>query len=255
MPEFYAAMESVLLTLAAENGCAPSDITDGDVRICERAGGTELSPLVRRYARAEPQFAAVTTGTGAVVSGSAVLMGALQELFGGCSRDAVFETARLAQVAALLASHGRALAGPYLRLVCGDDTWRDRPAPGGITVVVESYPHDERLRALRPERWPNAMSVPSRRPQPRLALALAADELVGVAAMSADTDTLWQIGLDVAHRHRGRGIGAALTSALAKEALGESRIPFYGVAFSNLPSIAAALAAGFRPAWVEAYCV
>jgi predicted GNAT family acetyltransferase len=61
------------------------------------------------------------------------------------------------------------------------------------------------------------------------------------------------MGIDVAESQRGQGVGAALTSALAQEALRAGRVPFYSVTPSNIASVATALAAGFRLGCIEAY--
>ena len=42
-------------------------------------------------------------------------------------------------------------------------------------------------------------------------------KLVGLAACSADCDTMWQIGVDVLPEYRKRGLASSLTSVLAKE--------------------------------------
>lgn len=75
--------------------------------------------------------------------------------------------------------------------------------------------------------------------------------LVGLAACSADCDTMWQIGIDVLPACRRQGVAAALTSQLALEILRRGKTPFYCAAWSNLPSVRNAIRSGFRPAWVE----
>ena len=75
--------------------------------------------------------------------------------------------------------------------------------------------------------------------------------LVGLAACSADCDTMWQIGVDVLPEYRRKGIACALTSRLALEILKEGKVPFYCAAWSNLKSVRNAIKSGFRPAWVE----
>ena len=62
---------------------------------------------------------------------------------------------------------------------------------------------------------------------------------------------MWQIGLDVLPVHRGQGLGQALTSALAEEALAANRVPFYATSAANIPSMRTALGLGFFPGWVE----
>ena len=77
------------------------------------------------------------------------------------------------------------------------------------------------------------------------------DRLVGLAACSADCDTMWQIGIDVLPEYRRRGIASALTSRLATEILNRGKVPFYCAAWCNVKSVRNAIRSGFRPAWVE----
>ena len=76
-------------------------------------------------------------------------------------------------------------------------------------------------------------------------------KLVGLAACSADCDTMWQIGVDVLPEARRKGVASALTSRLAHEILERGKVPFYCAAWSNIPSVRNAVRSGFRPAWAE----
>ncbi len=76
-------------------------------------------------------------------------------------------------------------------------------------------------------------------------------ELIGLAACSADCDTMWQIGVDVIPGYRRKGIASAMTSKLALEILERGKVPFYCCAWSNVKSARNAIKSGFRPAWVE----
>lgn len=77
------------------------------------------------------------------------------------------------------------------------------------------------------------------------------EKLIGLAACSADCDSMWQIGIDVFPDYRRQGIASALTSRLAMEILDRGRVPFYCAAWSNIRSVRNAISSGFRPAWVE----
>ena len=77
------------------------------------------------------------------------------------------------------------------------------------------------------------------------------NRLVGLAACSADCDTMWQIGVDVLPAVRRQGIASALTSRLAVEILHRKKVPFYCCAWSNIKSARNAIKSGFRPAWAE----
>ena len=75
--------------------------------------------------------------------------------------------------------------------------------------------------------------------------------LIGLAACSADCDSMWQIGVDVLPEYRRKGIASSLTSNLAIEILENGRVPFYCCAWSNVKSSRNAIKSGFIPAWVE----
>jgi len=77
------------------------------------------------------------------------------------------------------------------------------------------------------------------------------DRLVGLAACSADGDTMWQIGIDVLPAYRKKGIAKALVTELASEIISRGVVPFYCAAWANIKSVRCAIASGFRPAWAE----
>ena len=76
-------------------------------------------------------------------------------------------------------------------------------------------------------------------------------KLVGLAGCSADSDTMWQIGIDVLPEYRRQGIASSLTSHLAIEILNRDKVPFYCAAWCNVKSVRNAIKSGFRPAWAE----
>lgn len=77
------------------------------------------------------------------------------------------------------------------------------------------------------------------------------DKLIGLAACSADCDSMWQIGVDVLPEYRRKGIASAITSNLAMEILKRDKVPFYCCAWSNIRSARNAIKSGFSPAWIE----
>ena len=79
------------------------------------------------------------------------------------------------------------------------------------------------------------------------------DKIIGMAGASADSETMWQIGIDVLPEYRGRGIGTNLVTLLKNEVLKRGKIPFYGTVESHLNSQNIAISAGFFPAWAELY--
>lgn len=76
-------------------------------------------------------------------------------------------------------------------------------------------------------------------------------KLIGLAACSADCDSMWQIGVDVLPEYRRKGVASSLTSNLAMEILEKGKVPFYCCAWSNIRSSRNAIKSGFMLAWVE----
>ena len=81
--------------------------------------------------------------------------------------------------------------------------------------------------------------------------ALDGENILGMAGVSADSEKLWQIGIDVMKEARGRKIGVGLVKLLKNEILRLGKLPYYGTAVSHNISQNIAFQAGFRPAWTE----
>lgn len=102
----------------------------------------------------------------------------------------------------------------------------------------------------KPE-WGNALCEKRRELDVLGIAAYDHEKIIGLAACSADCESMWQIGVDVLPEYRRRGIASALTSRLALEILNVGKVPFYCAAWSNIKSVRNAIKSGFRPAWVE----
>ena len=104
---------------------------------------------------------------------------------------------------------------------------------------------------LYTEQWSNALCKDRKELDVLGIGAYHKEQLIGLAACSADCETMWQIGVDVLPEYRRKGIASALTGRLAIEILERGKVPFYCCAWSNLKSAKNAIKSGFRPAWVE----
>lgn len=107
------------------------------------------------------------------------------------------------------------------------------------------------FRALYTKEWSNALCEKRKELDVLGVGACDGDKLIGLAACSADCETMWQIGVDVLPEYRRQGIASALTSRLALEILERGKVPFYCAAWCNVRSVRNAIRSGFRPAWVE----
>lgn len=99
--------------------------------------------------------------------------------------------------------------------------------------------------------WSNALCEKRRELDVLGVGAYDGERLIGLAACSADCDTMWQIGIDVLPEYRRQGIASSLTSRLAVEILDRGKVPFYCAAWCNIRSVRNAIRSGFRPAWTE----
>ena len=104
---------------------------------------------------------------------------------------------------------------------------------------------------LYTDAWSNALCSDRRELDVLGVGAYREGKLIGLAACSADCESMWQIGVDVLPGYRRQGIASALTSCLALEILDRGRVPFYCCAWSNMGSARNAVRSGFRPAWAE----
>jgi len=101
----------------------------------------------------------------------------------------------------------------------------------------------------------NALQYDENHPRPDVLATVAWREgrIVGMAGASADSATMWQIGMDVLPEARNLGVGAYLVNWLTHEVLERNRVPYYSTASSNVASQRVAHRTGYMPAWVCAY--
>lgn len=125
--------------------------------------------------------------------------------------------------------------------------------------VLKELPCEYEIKVFMPsgmdelyvDTWHNAITMDKREVDVLAVGAYDGDKLIGLAACSADCETMYQIGVDVLPEYRKKGIAAALTSRLALEIIELGKVPFYCAAWCNIKSVRNAIKSGFRPAWVE----
>ncbi len=76
-------------------------------------------------------------------------------------------------------------------------------------------------------------------------------KIAGVAGASNDSDTMWQIGIDVLPEYRRTGVAVTLTKILTDEIIKCGKVPYYCTAWSNIASKCNAIKCGYKTAWVE----
>lgn len=122
----------------------------------------------------------------------------------------------------------------------GPADWQPRYFRG---AEIEQFRDDTRFR--------KAFSFCPAAPDEIGIAAMDKEKILGMAGVSADSDKLWQIGIDVVKEARGRKVGVSLVRLLKNEILRLGKLPYYGTAVSHNISQNIAFQAGFRPAWTE----
>ena len=246
----HAATRNLVRTvLAADCACPESAFVEDGLLVTP----AEERPGRRRYPRSAKPLGVVSMGRGVVVSCHPDWIASLRDALGGRSRDAIFSAPTIAELARFVAREGQELRGPAFSYACAPESFRPAADPPGVTIgVVEG----EEVRALyRYPGFEHALSYRPDHPRPDVAAAVArrAGEIIGIAGMSADSDTLWQIGIDVVAEARGVGVGRALVGRLTELAFRRNRVPSYTADAANVRSHALAVGLGYRPAWVELF--
>ena len=241
------AFETAYRQLALELGCAPEAFTQPGLTLTPAA----FRPGARATIRKDSMLLMVGTGNSIVVSADSSLRELVEELAGkvnGLHR--LFEFPALKALDARLREYGRELWGTEHFFLPGGPL-RKVPLPEGFRYqwldeksVQEFYPNERFPMALAEKYSPD-------RPDVIALAALDGRTIAGVAGASADTEIMWQVGIDVVEEYRGKGLGTALVSALSREIVSQGRLPFYGTAAGNLASQRIAVGCGFVPAWIE----
>ena len=232
--------------LAIDFNTSPERIQEGGVIFTPPA----LNPGRRAYSDKMPFFEMATVGAATVIMTDRSLWPALQEW----SKDAdephwLFEFPRMQKLAEILSPYGFALTQTIHHYLPTRD-FRPAQAPAGLTL---QWLEQKDIAAYYPnEAWPNALQSEenSARPDMLALLAMDGDRPAAMAGVSADSPTLWQVGIDVLPEYQSRGLGTLLVEGLAYEVERRGAVPFYGASLSNLHSQNIAWKCGFRPAWV-----
>lgn len=229
--------------LALDYCCGPEEIL---------AGGnvfTEYRPLEgrRRFREGEECFLKIAAVNGKLLfTGKAEVVARCRERWGACGSEWFFEAKELRALDALLRAEGRQIAMVHPFFIA--ETPSEVRADG---IEIRRYRAEE-IEAFRgDERYDEAFSFCPEAPDVLGVAALKDGEIVGMAGASADSPTMWQIGINVEPKARGRGVAALLVALLKNDILERGVLPFYGTAMSHIASQRVALAAGFTPAWAE----
>ena len=123
----------------------------------------------------------------------------------------------------------------------------------GSRYEIKWYEKDDLFVFRNDDRFKNALSFCESAPEMIAVTASRDGKIFGMSGASADSEDMWQIGIDVLKEARGKNIGPLLTILLKEEIMRRGKLPFYGTGESHIQSQKVALKSGFIPEWWEIY--
>ena len=227
---------------AADSSCRAEDFLAEENKVVV----SKASPDARRYLKLPFVCDLTSYGSNIVASVSEGLIPVVTDYINRFPVEHCFETPNLHVLMNALRPMGYDIC--FMAEYWLPDVNELRPLECGYEMRVLTAAD---FASLYTPEWSNALCE-SRKHLDVLGVgAYDGDRLIGLAGCSADSDTMWQIGIDVLPGYRRQGIASALTSRLACEILERGKVPFYCCAWSNIPSSRNAFRSGFRPAWVQ----
>ncbi|GEM48033.1 GNAT family N-acetyltransferase [Deinococcus cellulosilyticus] len=241
----------LMQVLAQDCNTVPQAFTTDAMIVCE-AG---LTPGRRRFPYRDPYFLMVSFGTGTVVSTVAPRIAVVRRMLEGMHRDEIFSGKGISTLSGLVALDGQFLAGPDLKFSCSQQDFTPSKPPRGLRMEVLQnsaihalYQHEGFRHALR-------YTEHSSRPDTIAVAGYLDNDLIGVAGACADSEDLWQIGVDVLPGIQAKGVGKALVSELTQKVFKAGKIPYYSTSVANIHSRNLAQSLGYFSAWTEIYAV
>lgn len=235
-------LDIALRQSAIDLNCRPEDFFCGETKIVR----SQPHPKARKYLKLPFDCNLVFYGGNIVASVSVAAEPLVREYLSQGEPYSCFETPRIHALDDKLLSLGlrtKHMAEYFLPDVTA---LKELPCPFPLRLLGP----EDFTELYRPA-WSNALCADRKHLDVLGVGAYDGENLIGLAACSADCDTMWQIGIDVLPAYRCRGIAAALTSRLELEILQREKVPFYCAAWSNIASVRNAIRSGFLPAWVE----
>ena len=204
------------------------------------------NPLARKYLKLPHVCNLISYGDNIVATISQEYREIVEKYINKYAVEHCFETPNMHVLNDAFQQHGYRVCFMAEYFLPDLEALRELPCEYELRVLTS-----EDFKELYKPEWGNALCEKRKELDVLGVGAYDNGELIGLAACSADCDTMWQIGVDVIPGYRRKGIASAMTSKLALEILERGKVPFYCCAWSNVKSARNAIKSGFRPAWVE----
>lgn len=221
--------------LAIDMNCSTQDFLNKGIVFCE----AKLNDRRRMFDRQTPHLEVATMGKGIVVSADADILERIKPVIKDKFRDDLF-------CAPFLYGHS-------LYYIPDCKTIKKLPFSVQFSFHIEEGQEIHKL--YNTLGFNNAIQYDKKhaRPDVLVIYAMKGNEIVAMAGASADSKTMWQIGIDVIPQFRNIGLASCLISNLTVMIMERGIVPYYGTASSNIPSQLVAYRSGLMPAWMCSY--
>lgn len=226
-------MTIVYNQLAIDYNCKPEDFSKNGVifTIAEKQVGRREMPFIT------PRLEIITMGQSTIVNASKNIMPYVKRKFKGKSSYDILTSKLVFGV------------NPYylpnvenLKKI-ENNSFRFELLDNNIQSLYENKDFNNALQ----------YDVDSKRPEVLAAIAYDGNKTIGIACASADSKTMWQIGVDVLPEYRGNGIAVKLVNMLTIATLNRGVVPYYTTDCANINSQKVAIKSGYIPTWSHCF--
>ncbi len=226
-------MTMVCNQLAIDYNCKPADFNKTGVifTVAERQEGRREMPFIT------PRLEIITMGKSTIVNASKNIMPYIKNVFDGKTGYEILTS----------------------KLVYGVNPYY-LPDVTNIKVIQNDSVRFElicdKIQYLyKYKGFGNALQYDNESKRSEVLAAVAYDDakVAGIACASADSGTMWQIGVDVLPEYRGKEIAVKLVNMITVETLNRGVVPYYTTDCANVNSQKVAVKSGYIPAWSHCF--
>lgn len=231
----YEMLSIVTKQLSIDMNCSEEDFAKEGIVFCE----AKLNEGRRRFERQAPFLEITTMGKGIVVSANRDILEKVRLLLENKTREDIF-------AAPFVFGHSLYYIPDCNRL-------KKLSMPDGFNYYIKEGREIQNLYKI--PGFENAIQYHGKHLGPDVIVMYAVydNEIVAMAGASADSNLMWQIGIDVLPGFRNKGLATSLVSNLAVIIMERGIVPYYGTASSNIASQSVAYRSGFMPTWMCSY--